>query len=45
VLVFDDGVLASATTVDVEGGRIRAFHIMRNPDKLRYALDATVRLV
>ena len=32
-------------TVDVEGGRIRAFHIMRNPDKLRYALDATVRLI
>jgi RNA polymerase sigma-70 factor, ECF subfamily len=45
VLVFDDGALASATTVDVEGGRIRAFHIMRNPDKLRYALGARVRLV
>ena len=45
VLVFDDGVLASATTVDVEGGRIRAFHIMRNPDKLRYALGATVQLI
>ena len=45
VLVFADGVLASATTVDVDAGRIRAFHIIRNPDKLRRALDATVQLV
>lgn len=45
VLVFDDGVLVTATTVDVEVGRIRALHIIRNPDKLRHALDATVRLV
>ncbi|MFL5620426.1 MAG: RNA polymerase sigma factor SigJ [Gemmatimonadaceae bacterium] len=45
MLVFNDGVLVSATIADVEGERIRALHIIRNPDKLRHALDATVRLV
>jgi RNA polymerase sigma-70 factor (ECF subfamily) len=45
MLVLNEGVLVSATTVDVEDGRIRALHIIRNPDKLRHALDTTVRLV
>jgi RNA polymerase sigma-70 factor, ECF subfamily len=45
MLVFSGDVLVSATTVDVQDGRIRALHIMRNPDKLRHALHATVRLV
>jgi RNA polymerase sigma-70 factor (ECF subfamily) len=34
------GALASVTTLDVEGGRIRAVHVVRNPDKLRHALEA-----
>ena len=45
VLVFDDGVLSSATIADVEGGRISAVHVVRNPVKLRHVLEATVRLV
>ena len=45
VLVFDDGELSSATIADVEGGRIRAVHVVRNPEKLRHVLEATVRLV
>jgi RNA polymerase sigma-70 factor, ECF subfamily len=45
VLVFTDGVLSSVTTAEVEDGRIRALHIVRNPEKLRYVLEPTVRLV
>lgn len=45
VLVFADGVLASVTTAEVEDGRIRALHVMRNPEKLRHVLAPTVRLV
>ena len=45
VLVFADGVLITVTTVDVEDGRIRALHIVRNPEKLRHVLAPTVRLV
>ena len=45
VLVFTDGVLASVTTAEVEGGRIRALHVVRNPEKLRHVLEPTVRLV
>jgi RNA polymerase sigma-70 factor, ECF subfamily len=45
VLLFDDGVLTSATTADVGSGRIRAVHIVRNPQKLRHVLEPTVRLV
>ena len=45
VLTFDDGELRSVTTADVEGGRILAVHVVRNPDKLRRVLEPTVRLV
>jgi RNA polymerase sigma-70 factor (ECF subfamily) len=45
VLVFDDGVLSSATIADVGGGRISALHVVRNPEKLRRALAPAVRLV
>ena len=45
MLTFDDGVLQSVTTADVEGGRIHALHVVRNPDKLRHVLEPTVRLV
>jgi RNA polymerase sigma-70 factor (ECF subfamily) len=45
VLVFDDGALSSATIAEVEGGRICALHVVRNPEKLRHVLEATVRLV
>jgi RNA polymerase sigma-70 factor (ECF subfamily) len=45
VLVFKNGVLTSTLTVVVEGGRIRAMHIVRNPDKLRHALHASVAFV
>jgi hypothetical protein len=38
-------VLSSVTTAEVEDGRIRALHIVRNPEKLRYVLEPTVRLV
>lgn len=41
---FHDAVY-SAVTIDVEEGSIRAVHIMRNPEKLRYVLEATVPLV
>jgi len=39
LLIFQGGVLASATMLDVESGRIRAVHSVRNPDKLRRALE------
>ena len=45
VLVFADGVLTTVTTAEVEYGRIRALHIVRNPAKLRHVLAPTVRLV
>jgi RNA polymerase sigma-70 factor (ECF subfamily) len=45
VLVFDDGVLRSVITADAEGGRIRALHIVRNPEKMRHVLEPRVRLV
>ena len=45
VLVFNDGVLSSVITTEVEGGRIRAVHTVRNPEKLRHVLEPTVRLV
>jgi RNA polymerase sigma-70 factor (ECF subfamily) len=45
LLVFGDGELKSATIADIEGGRIRAVHVVRNPDKLRHVLEPTVRLV
>jgi RNA polymerase sigma-70 factor (ECF subfamily) len=39
-LVFKDGVLTSAMMIEVEGDRIRTVHVVRNPDKLRHALEA-----
>jgi RNA polymerase sigma-70 factor (ECF subfamily) len=45
VLVFGDGELKSATIADIEGDRIRAVHVVRNPEKLRRVLEPTVRLV
>ena len=45
VLVFTDGVLTSAITAEVVGGRISAVHTVRNPDKLRHVLEPTVRIV
>lgn len=38
LLGFVDGVLASATTFDLEDGRIRAVHSVVNPGKLRHVL-------
>jgi RNA polymerase sigma-70 factor (ECF subfamily) len=38
LLGFEGDALVSATTFDVEDGRIRAVHTVRNPDKLRHVL-------
>lgn len=45
LLTFHHGTLASAMTVDVGQGRIRAVHIMRNPDKLRRVLGTVTPIV
>ena len=45
VLVFVGGSLASAMSAVVEDDRIRALHIMRNPEKLRHVLETSIRLV
>jgi RNA polymerase sigma factor (sigma-70 family) len=45
VLVFKDGALTSALAIDVHGERIRAVHIVRNPDKLRHALETVKPIV
>ena len=45
LLLFDEGVLTSATTIDVQDGRIKAVHSVRNPDKLRRALEAVGPIV
>jgi RNA polymerase sigma-70 factor (ECF subfamily) len=45
LLTFDRGVLTTAATFDLEGGRIRAVHVMRNPRKLRRALEAAEPIV
>ena len=39
-LTLEDGRLTSAITIRVVDGCIRAVHIVRNPDKLRHAIDA-----
>jgi RNA polymerase sigma-70 factor (ECF subfamily) len=44
-LTYQDGVLTSATTVDIAGGRIRAVHTVRNPDKLRRVLETVGPIV
>lgn len=44
MLTFEHGVLASATSFDVAGGRIRAVYTVRNPEKLRRALEAGERI-
>ena len=40
LVTLEDGKLTTAMTVDTEQGRIRAVHIMRNPEKLRHVLEA-----
>jgi RNA polymerase sigma-70 factor, ECF subfamily len=45
MLTFEDGVLTSATTLDVAGGRILAVHTVRNPDKLRRVLKTVAAIV
>jgi len=45
VLVFKHGELTSVTTVVAEDGRIRALHVVRNPEKLRRALEVSVAIV
>jgi len=45
VLTFRDGVLASTMALDVQEGRIRAVHVVRNPEKLRHALHTVAPIV
>ena len=45
VITFRDGKLASTMALDVDDGRIRAVHIMRNPEKLRHALARVAPIV
>jgi RNA polymerase sigma-70 factor (ECF subfamily) len=40
LLTLNGHTLTTAMTIDVEDGRIRAVHIMRNPEKLRRAVEA-----
>jgi RNA polymerase sigma-70 factor, ECF subfamily len=39
ILTFDHGSVISAMMVDTDGEKIRAVHVVRNPDKLRRVLD------
>jgi RNA polymerase sigma-70 factor (ECF subfamily) len=45
VLVFKHGELTSVTTVVTEDGHIRALQVVRNPEKLRRALEVSVAIV
>jgi RNA polymerase sigma-70 factor (ECF subfamily) len=45
LLTFERDVLTTATMVDVVGGRIRAVYVVRNPEKLRRASQATIPIV
>jgi RNA polymerase sigma-70 factor (ECF subfamily) len=45
LLAIEDGVVVGALTAVVEDGRIRALHVMRNPDKLRRVLGPAVAIV
>jgi len=44
LITFDHATIVSTMTLEITGDRIRAIHIMRNPDKLRHVLDSTVAL-
>jgi RNA polymerase sigma-70 factor, ECF subfamily len=44
LITFDHATVISTMTLALDGQRIRAIHIMRNPDKLRHVLDAAVVL-
>ena len=41
---FDHATVISTMSLVVSDGRIKAIHIMRNPDKLRHVLDSKVAL-
>jgi RNA polymerase sigma-70 factor (ECF subfamily) len=36
VVVRDDDAIDSVTLLEVDAGRVRAVHVVRNPDKLRF---------
>jgi RNA polymerase sigma-70 factor (ECF subfamily) len=42
LITFDHATVVSTLTLELDGGRIRAIHIMRNPEKLRHVLHTTV---
>lgn len=44
LISFDHSTVISTMSLVVEEGRIRAIHIMRNPDKLGHVLDSSVEL-
>ena len=39
LITFDHSTVVSTMTLVLDGQRIRAIHIMRNPDKLRHVLE------
>ena len=42
LITFDHGTVISTLSLVLEDGRIRAIHIMRNPDKLGHVLQSRV---
>ena len=42
LLTYDADTLSSVTTLDIDGGRIRAVYGVRNPDKLRHVTTGVV---
>jgi len=42
LITFDHSTVISTLTVQLDCGRIRAIHIMRNPGKLRHVIDSDV---
>lgn len=42
LITFDHATVVSTMTLELEDGRIRAIHIMRNPDKLRHVLHSSI---
>lgn len=42
LITFDHATVISTLTLELDGGCIRAIHIMRNPDKLRHVLHSNV---
>jgi RNA polymerase sigma-70 factor, ECF subfamily len=45
LLALQGDDVVAATTIDAEGGRVRAVYIMRNPEKLRRALAGVAPIV